>query len=71
MSQFKVYCVKYCAPCCAPVKQHIITTLIIFSCQNDSFSINDAPLFKAVAFNIALDVGLFNLGRFDASPFDA
>ena len=32
MSQFKV-CARYCALCCAIVKEQIITTVITFNCQ--------------------------------------
>ena len=71
ISQFKVYCAIYCALCCAVVKQDIIRTAMIFSCQNNSFLINDAPLFKVVAFNAALfNVVQFNLALFDAAMFD-
>ena len=35
-------------------KQRIITTVGIFSCENNSFLINDASLFKIAAFNVAL-----------------
>ena len=67
----KVYCATYCALYCAVVKQHIITTALIFSCQNNSFLINYAPLFKFVTFNILLfDVALFYLVLFDAALFD-
>ena len=61
----------YCAHCCAVVKQHIIATAIIFICHNSSILINDAPLFKAVAFHVALfDAALFNLALFDDALFD-
>ena len=51
-SQFKDYCATYYAFCYAVVKQHVITTSIIFRCHNNSFLINDAPLFKVIAFDI-------------------
>ena len=61
----------YCALYCAVVKQHIITRALIFSCQNNSFLINYAPLFKFVTFNILLfDVALFYHALFDAALFD-
>ena len=50
--------------CCEVVKEHI-TTVIIFSCHNNSFLINDGSLFKVVAFNIAL----FDFALFDAALF--
>ena len=52
------------------MKKHIITTSITFSCQNNSFLINDAPLFKVVAVNIALEFALFTFALFDAVLFD-
>ena len=42
---------------------YIITTATIFSSHNNSFLINDAPLFKFVAFIVAL----FDLALFDAA----
>ena len=69
--QFKIYCATYCALCCAVVKQEIMTTQIIFSFQNNFCLINDAPLFKLVAFNVALvDVALFKRALFDAALLD-
>ena len=63
--QFNVYCTTYCAFACAVVKQRIIKTAIIFSCQNNSFLINDTPLFKVAAFNVVLfDVALFDVELF-------
>ena len=50
--------------CCEVVKEHI-TTVIIFSCHNNSSLINDGSLFKVLAFNIAL----FDLALFDAALF--
>ena len=35
-------------------KRRIVTIAEIFSCQNNSFLINDASLFKVVAFNVPL-----------------
>ena len=65
--QFKIYC----ATDCAVVKQDIMTTQIIFSFQNNFCLINDAPLFKLVAFNVALvDVALFKRALFDAALLD-
>ena len=62
ISQFEAYCVVYCRVYCAIVKQHIITTAIIFSFHNNSFLINDATLFKAVTFIVEIfDVALFDL----------
>ena len=67
--KFTVF-MMYCAHCCAVVKQHIIATAIIFICHNNSVLINDAPLFKAVAFHVALfDAALFNLALFDDALF--
>ena len=69
--QFKIYCATYCALCCAVVKQDIMTTQIIFSFQNNFCLINDARLFKLVAFNVALvDVALFKRALFDAALLD-
>ena len=46
------------------------TYTILFSCQYNSVLINDAPLFKVVAFNVALfDVSLFDAALFDAELF--
>ena len=43
-----------------------------FSCHNNSFLINDAPLFKLAAFNgTPFDIALFNLALFYAALFDA
>ena len=71
MLQFKVYYATYFALCCAVVNQHITATIIIFSCHNNSFLINDAPLFKVAAFNVSLfDIALFDLALFDATLFD-
>ena len=71
ISQYKVYWATYCPLCCAVVKQHIIAATIIFSCQNSFFLINDAPLFKNVAFDVAVfDVALFNLALVDVALFD-
>lgn len=68
ISQVKVYCGVYCALYCGVVKQHMITTAIIFSCQISLLLINHAPLFKVVAFVILLfDVELSNLALFDAA----
>ena len=48
-----------------------MTTQIIFSFQNNFCLINDAPLFKLVAFNVALvDVALFKRALFDAALLD-
>ena len=53
------------------MRQHIVATAITFSCQNNPFFINDAPLFKIVAFIVALfNVALFNLALFEAVMFD-
>ena len=53
------------------MRQHIVATAITFSCQNNPFFINDAPLFKVVAFIVALfNVALFNLALFEAVMFD-
>ena len=53
------------------MRQHIVTTAITFSFQNNPFLINDAPLFKVVAFIVALfNVALFNLALFEAVMFD-
>ena len=71
ISQFNIYCATYCALCFAVVKEHIITAAIVFSCQYNSLLINDAPVFKVVAYNFALfDSALFNLELFDAVLFD-
>ena len=72
MSQFKVYCATYCTFYCVLVKHRFITTaIIIFSCHNNPFFINDTPLFKLVAFNVSLlDVAMFNLTLFNATQFD-
>ena len=44
---------------------HIHTLAIIFSCHNNSFLINDAELFKLVAFNLALfDPAVFDVDLF-------
>ena len=44
---------------------HIHTLAIIFSCHNNSFLINDAALFKLVAFNLALfDPAVFDVDLF-------
>ena len=40
----------------------LILTVTIFSCQNNSILIHDAPLLKSVAFNLVL---------FDTAVFDA
>ena len=53
------------------MRQHIITTAIVLSCHNNSFLINDAPVFKVLAFNVALfDVTLLNLALLDNALFD-
>ena len=53
------------------MRQHIITTAIVLSCHNNSFLINDAPVFKVLAFNVALfDVTLLNLALLDNVLFD-
>ena len=71
MSQLKVYCATYCALCRAVVRHYIIATAILFSWHNNSFLINNVPLFKRVAFNVALfDIAPFNLAVYDTSLFD-
>ena len=53
------------------VKDRIITTAIISSYHNNFFLINDTPLLKLVAFNVALfDDALLHLALFDAALFD-
>ena len=42
----------YCAYCCPVVKQHIITTAIISSYQNNSVFIIDAPTAQKMKFSI-------------------
>ena len=49
----------------------IITKAITFSLHNNSFLINNLPLFKSVAFNAALfDDALFNPVLYGTSIFD-
>ena len=70
ISQFKVYYEKYCTHCCAVAKEHILTIVIIFDCENKSFWINDTPLLKVVAFNVTrFDVALFDAVLFDVELF--
>ena len=53
---------------CSILRSYEANTL---SCHNSSFLINEAPLFKRIAFNVALfDVALFNLALFDIVLFD-
>lgn len=53
------------------MEQNIITTAIIFSYQNNSFLIYDAPLLKVVAFKVILfDFAVFNLALFEVVMFD-
>ena len=56
-----IYYATYCALCPAVVKHHIITVAITLSCHNNFFLINDAPLFKFLAFNVALYQMLYYL----------
>ena len=69
ISKFKVYCAIYCALCFAVVKHHVKTTTV-FSCDNNSFLINNVPLLNSVAFNVALfDVTLINITLYDTALF--
>ena len=54
------FVVQNCALCYEFVKQYVITTAIIFTSENISLLINDAPVFKVVTFIFAIfDVTLF------------
>ena len=60
-----------CELCCTFVKEHIITTAIVFSGHKNSFLIIEARLFKVITYSVALlGVALFNLALFDAVMFD-
>ena len=49
------------------MKEHIITTAIVFSGHKNSFLIIEARLFKVITYSVALlGVALFNLALFDA-----
>ena len=48
------FVVQQCALCCEVVKVYVITTTIIFTCENLSLLINDAPLFKVENFIFAI-----------------
>lgn len=65
ITQAKVCCATCCALCCVLGKQHIITAEIMFSCHNNYFFINDAPLLKVVAFNVVIfDAVIFDIGLY-------
>ena len=55
------------------IVQHILqsSSNILFRCHNNSFLNNDAPLFKLVAFNVALlNIALSDLELLDAALFE-
>ena len=52
--------------CSSETAQYLVVII-----NNNAFLINNAPLFRLVAFNFAVfDVALFNLALFDAALFD-
>ena len=62
ISQLKVDCASYIALSCTIVKQHVVTAAMIFRYHINLILINDAPLFKVIAFDVALfDVALLLL----------
>ena len=53
------------------MRHYIIKKAVAFSLHNNSFLINNLPLFKSVAFNVALfDDALFNPVLYGTSLFD-
>ena len=57
---------------CSFETRRITPTTIMFSSHDNSFLHNDAPLFKAEAFNVALfDVTLFDVALFIVALFQA